>query len=179
VKLTQRRGTFEAPVLAQCGDRGRCRAVHQRFAEALAGRTSPPRSRLPAPGLVQDPGPSGPPTGSPWSATKQPTLSSSCPRRANDACALLGATYTWDGSATGRTTEMVMLSTMRSTTGSTHCLLRRRPTAFNTVTDQALAAGILWWRSRRAPATSGTTPCPTSARSLRAGAALAERMLLT
>lgn len=99
---------------------------------------------------------------------------------ANDACALLGATYTWDGSATGRTTEMVDAfddAIDDRVDGIACCVVD--PTAFNTVTDQALAAGIpVVAFNAEAPATSGNHAMSYIGQDVyAAGAALAERML--
>ena len=99
---------------------------------------------------------------------------------ANDACALLGATYTWDGSATGSTTEMVDAfndAIDDQVDGIACCVVD--PKAFNAVTDQALAAGIpVVAFNAEAPPTSGNHAMAYIGQDFyAAGAALAERML--
>jgi simple sugar transport system substrate-binding protein len=100
---------------------------------------------------------------------------------ANDACALLGATYTWDGSAAGSTTEMVDAfndAIDDQVDGIACCVVD--PKAFNAVTDQALAAGIpVVAFNAEAPSTSGNHAMAYIGQDFyAAGAALAERMLL-
>jgi simple sugar transport system substrate-binding protein len=98
---------------------------------------------------------------------------------ANDACALLGATYTWDGSATGMTAEMVAAfddAIDNQVDGIACCVVD--PKAFNAVTDQALAAGIPVVAFNAEAATSGNHAMSYIGQDFyAAGAALAERML--
>ena len=99
---------------------------------------------------------------------------------ANDAAALLGATYTWDGSATGVTAYMVDAfkdALDNKVDGIACCMVD--PTAFNAVTDEALAAGIpVVAFNAKAPAGSGNNAMAYIGQDFyAAGAALAERIL--
>lgn len=99
---------------------------------------------------------------------------------ANDACDLLGATYTWDGSASGITDEMVDAfedAIDDKVDGIGCCMVD--PKAFNDVTDKALAAGIpvVAFNAEAAPSSGNHAMAFIGQGFNAAGAAVAQRAL--
>ncbi len=103
-----------------------------------------------------------------------------CRLGASDASALLGTSFTWNGSASGSVTEMVDAfeeALDNEVDGIGLCVVD--PKAFNSLTDQALARGIpvVAFNAEAAPGSGNNALSYIGQDHFAAGAALAERAL--